>query len=276
MSDPTPHPEVLAYYDAYPEETRLTKGEFQLEFERSKEILTRALPKAPGRILDVGGAAGAYSAWLADRGYEVHLIDVSPRLVEEARQRHRAATKPIASFTVADARRLPQPDSFADAVLVMGPLYHLQERRDRMAALREAHRVAAEGGVAAVAAISRYAPSLDGLAHRHALDPRFVAIRDRGLADGRHVNDTGDATYFTTAYLHTPEGLRSEMTEAGFADVEVLGVEGPGWILPDFEERWANDALRADLLHVARTLEREPSLVGASAHLLGIGRKAAR
>jgi hypothetical protein len=63
------------------------------------------------------------------------------------------------------------------------------------------------------------------------------------------------------------------MEEAGWRRVEVLGVEGPGWILPDFEERWANEALRHDLLHVARSLEREPSIVVASAHLLGIGRK---
>ena len=265
---------MLAYYDSYAEEARLTTGTFQLEFERSKEILAGALPAPPARVLDVGGGAGAYSAWLAGRGYDVHLIDASPRLVEEARRRNKDASGPIASMNVGDARRLPQPDSFADAVLVMGPLYHLQGRDDRMAALREARRVVTDGGVVVVAAISRYAPSLDGLARRLSLDPRFVAIRERGLKDGRHVNDTGDTTYFTTAYLHPPEELRSEMEAAGFADVDILGVEGPGWILPDFEERWADDALRQDLLHVARTLERAPSIAGASAHLLGIGRNA--
>jgi ubiquinone/menaquinone biosynthesis C-methylase UbiE len=275
-SDPkefAPPPEVSDYYASYPEESRLTTGTFQLEFERSKEILSRMLPPPPARVLDVGGAAGAYSAWLAERGYEVHLIDAAPRLVELARTRNRSATKPIISLAVGDARRLPQPDGFANAVLVMGPLYHLPERADRMAALREAYRVAASDGVVAVAAISRYAPSLDGMSHRLSLDPRFVEIRDRGLRDGRHRNDTGDATYFTTAYLHPAEELKSEMEEAGWRRVEVLGVEGPGWILPDFEERWANEALRHDLLHVARSLEREPSIVGASAHLLGIGRK---
>ena len=79
--------EVAAYYETYAEESRLTEGPSRLEFERTKEILARVLPAAPARIVDVGGAAGAYSLWLADRGYEVHLVDASARLVEEARRR---------------------------------------------------------------------------------------------------------------------------------------------------------------------------------------------
>jgi ubiquinone/menaquinone biosynthesis C-methylase UbiE len=268
-----PPPEVQAYYDAYPEEARLETGTFRLEFARTKDILSRALPPPPVRIVDVGGAAGAYSAWLAERGYEVHLIDASPRLVAEARKRNAAATAPIASLSVGDARRLPRPDASAEAVLVMGPLYHLPERADRLRALREAGRVAAPGAVVIVAAISRCAPSMNGLSERLALDPRFVEIRDRGLRDGLHRNDTGDFTYFTTAYLHRPEELRREMEEASLRDVEVLGVEGPGWMLPDFDERWSDDALRRDLIHVAGALEREPSIVGASAHLLATGRR---
>jgi len=272
-NDPAPPPEVRAYYEAYPEEDRLEQGPFRLERERTKEILARVLPAAPARVLDVGGAAGVYSAWLAGLGYEVRLVDASPRLVEEARRRGAGLTKPIASFHVADARRLPVADASADAVLVMGPLYHLQEEADRAAALREAFRVLAPGGTVAAAGISRYAPSLDGLSERLTRDPRFVAIRDRGLRDGRHVNDTGDWSYFTTAYLHRPEDLLRELREAGFASVEVLGIEGPGWMLPDFEARWSDDAMRRDLLETARLLESEPAVVGASAHIMGIGRK---
>ena len=63
------------------------------------------------------------------------------------------------------------------------------------------------------------------------------------------------------------------MESAGFEGVRVLGVEGPGWTLADFDARWDDPSLRADLLDVARRLEAEPSIVGASAHLLGVGRK---
>src|SRR3954463_8974087 len=84
-------PEITAYYAAYAEESRLATGAFQLEFERTKEIFTRVLPPPPARVVDVGGAAGAYSFWLAERGYDVHLVDASPRLGGEATPRNAAA-----------------------------------------------------------------------------------------------------------------------------------------------------------------------------------------
>jgi ubiquinone/menaquinone biosynthesis C-methylase UbiE len=266
-------PEVAAYYAAYAEESRLMQGSSRLEFHRTKEILTRVLPAAPARIVDVGGAAGAYSLWLADRGYDVHLVDATPRLVEEARRRNEQAAKRIASLTVADARSLPQGDGTAAAVLVLGPLYHLTAASDRLTALREAFRVLASGGTVVAAAISRCASALDGLARKLTRDPRFVEIRNRDLADGQHRNDTERRDYFTTAYFHRPEDLRAELEAAGFADSSVLGVEGPAWLLADFDDRWDDGALRDDLLDVAGRLEAEPSIIGASAHLLGVGRK---
>jgi ubiquinone/menaquinone biosynthesis C-methylase UbiE len=231
------------------------------------------LPAAPARIVDIGGAAGSYSLWLADRGYDVHLVDASPRLVDEARRRNDRAAAPIASLTVGDARLLPQADGTAAAVLVLGPLYHLITAADRVTALREAFRVLATGGIVVAAAISRYASALDGMARRLTLDPRFVEIRNRDLAEGQHRNDTERLDYFTTAYFHRPEELRAELEAAGFAGVNIFGVEGPSWAVPDFDSQWEDPALRQELMGVARRLESEPSIVGASAHLLGIGRK---
>src|SRR5882672_7927320 len=84
-------PEVVHYYTQFREESRLETGSFQLEFERTKQLLERFLPRAPARVVDVGGGAGAYAFWLASRGYQVDLVDATPRLVEEARRRNRAS-----------------------------------------------------------------------------------------------------------------------------------------------------------------------------------------
>jgi ubiquinone/menaquinone biosynthesis C-methylase UbiE len=271
-----PPREVTAYYDCFAEETRLAMGPSRLEFERTKEILARVLPKPPARVIDVGGAAGAYSMWLAAKGYEVHLVDASTRLVEEARTLNAALRRPIASLTVADARSLPQPPRFADVMLLMGPLYHLTDALARRAALAEARRVLTPSGTIIVAAISRYASTLDGLARHLTTDPAFVKIRLRDLRTGQHRNHTNRHDYFTTAYFHRPEELQREVERAGFEQVRVLGVEGPGWMIADFDSRWAAPMSRADLLTVARALEEEPSIRGASAHLLAIGRKVDR
>jgi len=265
--------DVRAYYDRYEEETRLAGGSSQLEFERTKEILARHLPPPPARVLDVGGAAGVYSLWLASLGHEVHLVDASARLVEEAKRRSALAAKPIRSMRVGNACALEDPSESADVVMVMGPLYHLTSADEREAALAEAFRVLRYGGFVAVAAISRYASALDGLAHNLSLDPDFVAIRDQDLRDGQHRNPGNHPYYFTTAYFHMPEGLHDELEAAGFDEPRVLGVEGPGWLLSDFDERWADPAQRNVILDTARALEAEPAVIGTSAHLLGIGWK---
>jgi ubiquinone/menaquinone biosynthesis C-methylase UbiE len=265
--------EILTYYERFAEESRLSAGPSRLEFERTKDILGRVLPDPPARILDVGGAAGVYSAWLAEQGYEVHLVDASARLVNHARQVSAKLTTPMASLSVADARSLPQSDGFADAVLLMGPLYHLTTASDREAALREARRVLAASGLLVVAAISRYASTLDGLSRTLDVDPAFVRMRDRDLRDGQHRNEADRLDYFTTSYFHRPEDLQRELESARFDGVRVLGVEGPGWMVADFESRWANPERRDDLMAIARALEAEPAVLGVSAHLLGIGRK---
>jgi SAM-dependent methyltransferase len=268
-----PPREVLDYYDSYPEEVRLQQGPYRLEFERTRDILSRVLPPPPAEIVDVGGAAGAYSFPLAAAGYAVNLVDSSARLIEEARRRNAAVEHRLTSAAVGDARALPQLDACADAVLVMGPLYHLPDEEDRIAALREALRVVKPGGTVVVAAISRYASALDGLIRRLTLDPAFKRIRDRDLIDGQHRNDVSTTDYFTTAFLHRPEDLVAEMHRAGLTAVSVRGVEGPGWMLQDFDDRWEDEALRQDMLDLARKLECEPSIVGASAHLLAVGRR---
>jgi SAM-dependent methyltransferase len=271
MSETQPPREVVEYYDRYAEESRLQQGPSRLELERTQDILSRVLPPPPARVVDVGGAAGVYSAWLAARGYDVRLLDASPRLVAEARRLNATLRSPIATIDVGDARALPYDDASADAVLVMGPLYHLPSSGDRAAALGEANRVLVPRGVVAVAAISRFASALDGLARGLAADPAFVRMRDRDLVDGQHRNDTARIDYFTTAYFHQPGELRDELVHAGFRDVRVLGVEGPAWMVADFDVRWADPVLRGDMMAMGRALEAEPTVIGVSAHLLAVG-----
>lgn len=276
MTDQPPaglDPAIAAFYERTSEESRLQQGPFQLEEVRTRELIERHAPPAPATVLDIGGAAGAYAFWMAGRGYAVHLLDAAPRLVEEARRRNARAAHALASCRVGDARELPFADASAALVLLLGPLYHLVETRDRQRALREAARVLAPDGVLIAAGISRYASALDGLSRNLLGDARFASIVERDLRDGQHRNTTERIDYFTTAYFHAPDDLRAEVQHAGLAVRAVYGVEGPGWILGDFSERWGNSDHRAALLHVARLLETEPSVLGCSAHLLVVGSK---
>jgi hypothetical protein len=83
----------------------------------------------------------------------------------------------------------------------------------------------------------------------------------------------GNWDYFTPAYFHRLEELQAEVDLAGFTCRAVFALEGPGWVLSDFDDRCADPRKQEDLLRVARTLEREVSIVGLSARLLAVGTK---
>jgi ubiquinone/menaquinone biosynthesis C-methylase UbiE len=270
----TPPPEIDFHYAAGLEADRLAQGSGRLEFARTQEILRRFLPPPPAVVADVGGGPGRYACWLAGLGYEVHLYDPVPLHVAQAEEASRSQpAHPVTSCTIGDARALGRPDDSTDAVLLLGPLYHLTERADRLAALREARRVLRPGGMLVAAAISRFAAALDGLRGGYLDDPAFAAIALRDLADGQHRNPTGHPAYFTTAFFHHPDAFRQEATDAGLAGVQVLAVEGPAWLLQDFDAHWNDPGRRERLLDVVRRVEADPSLLGASAHLLAVARK---
>ena len=274
MGGPRTPDEILAFYALGLEQGRLDADYFPLERARTQELVLRHLAPPPGVILDVGGAAGAYAFWLADAGYEVHLVDPVPLHVEQALTTSNArASRGLASAQVADARSLPFADASADAVLMLGPLYHLTAREERLRALGEALRVLRPGGCVFAAAISRFASLVDGLRGALFDDPAFASVVQRDLADGQHRNDTGDARYFTTAFFHDPAELAEEIAVSGLALVDLFALEGPAATMPFFARRWADPAGRERLLALLRALETEPTLLGVSPHLLAVARR---
>jgi ubiquinone/menaquinone biosynthesis C-methylase UbiE len=266
--------EMLDHYQQFDEANRLSSGMGELERDRTRDILLRHLPQPPATVLDIGGAAGVHALWLAQQGFEVHLFDLVPHHVEQARlASERQSVCAIASCTVADARRIDRPDASSDAILLLGPLYHLTERPDRIGALREAYRLLRPGGRVFAATISRFASLIDGLARDLISDPIFVEILRSDLKTGQHLNPTGNPDYFMTTFFHSADDLRQELTEAGFQVEKLIGVEGPTAFMSHFDKSWKDPAKRSLLLDLLRTVEQEPSILGVSAHPMGIGKK---
>jgi SAM-dependent methyltransferase len=268
-------PEISAHYSMGVERDRLTTWG-RLEAERTRELLARFLPPAPAVILDVGGAEGAYALPLARAGYSVHLIDPLPAHVEAARAASDAQRgAPLASAELGDARRLSARAGSVDATLLFGPLYHLIAAADRADALAEAHRVLRPGGALLAAAISRFASTFDGMRTGAIAEAAFEAIVQGDVRDGVHRNPDiqGRPEWFTLAYFHMPDELRDEVRKAGFPDATVLAVEGAGaWTITD--ALLDDPSARAALLRAIARVEEQPSLLGASPHLMAVGTKA--
>ena len=267
-------PEFFEHYSSGYEAQRLQSGSSLIELVRTQEIVMRYLPEPPAVIFDVGGGPGIYACWLAEQGYEVHLIDVNPIHVELARQAsQRQPEAALASIEVGDARNLKRSDASADMMLMFGPLYHLTERFDRLTALREAYRVLRSEGLLIAVGISYFTSALDGMRQGFFDDPVFTRIVERDLMDGQHRNPTNNPNYFTTAYFYHPDELRTEVEESGFLHEKTLPIEGLLWLLDNVVNNFADIKQREQFMKVARLLEEEPSLLGASAHLMVVARK---
>jgi SAM-dependent methyltransferase len=268
MSGVDPHGDAMrAYYARGEERARLQDGHGRLEFERTTEILARHLPAPPARLADIGGGPGRYALWLAERGYEIEHRDLIELHVEQLSasltSEHRVST------AVGDARELALPDESVDAVLLLGPLYHLSHRADRVTALNEARRVVRPGGVVFAAAISRWAVRLDGSLRLRGY--RQIPEFERFVIDSEQsgwlppVNIDG-----FTATTHRPHELAQEVSDAGLTLIDMLGVEGPAGFFPDVDERMYDDEDRQAVLDSARALEHVPEVMGASPHLLAV------
>src|SRR5579875_798140 len=253
------------YYELGREQGRLAEPRGRLEFERTCEIVLRHLPPPPAVVADIGGGPGRYTLWLADLGYQVEHRDLMPLHVDQLREA--ASGDPRISSAVADARHLDLADGSVDAMLLLGPLYHLDRRPDRVAALAEARRVARPGAPVFAAAISRWASRMDGILRAQLY--REVPATAAGIAE---LERTGRMPPVHSSsfcgYSHRPGQLRAEVTSGGLRVVDLVGVEGPAHLLGDLAERQADPEDWQVVLETARALERVPELLGLSTHLL--------
>lgn len=261
---------VARRYDLTDEEGRLwNPGLGDLVRLRTWDIFDRFLP-ATGRIIDVGGGPGAHAAYLAERGYEVVLLDPVEKHVDLAKRRARASSAWTFEAMLGEARQLPVEDESCDIVLLMGPMYHLFEAQDRELALQEARRVLRPGGRILAEVISRFAwvldASMDGLLDEPGIFDDFVVNIETGFSQ--------DPAKFTEgefwAYLHRPEELHTELRHSGFSNIKLLAIEGFAWLLSDLVQRMETPEA---LLRAIRLTEAEPSMIGCSAHMMAVGVK---
>jgi SAM-dependent methyltransferase len=259
------------HYELGKEEPRLDEPLGAVELARTLEIAARVLPRPPAVVADIGGGPGRYALELAGRGYTVVHRDLVPLHVEQLRA---AASGPLADRIhtgTGDARNLDLDDDSVDAVLLLGPMYHLVERAERLVALREVLRVARPGAPVLASAISRWAPRLHGyLAERLYERSEFFTRLVRVVEESGRLND--DQPGWFTGYCHRPQQLREEVEEAGLVVEDLVGLEGLAFALGDLGRRLGDPTDRQVVLDCARAIEGVPELLGLSPHLLVVAR----
>lgn len=243
----------------------------RLEFETSLHFLELYLPRQ-GLVLDAGGGPGRYTMELAQQGYQMVLLDMTPANLEFAKRqmRRRKLQANIQDFVEASIVDLSLfPDESFDAVICLGgPLSHILDAGQRAVAISELLRVARQGAPVFISVIGRLSLMTSELIHfQHEIElPLFTQIRDSGDYEG----DRG----FTTCHFFLPEEFQAAFKLPDVEVLEIVGLEGIGThhnrqvnILAKNPERWKIwwETHLQTCTH--------PSVVGISEHMLLVCRR---
>ena len=262
--------DIAAFYNSDPEKEHNRLVRNQLEYDLTWRYLHQYLPPQ-GSILEVGAASGRYTLELAKRGYTVTAVDLSAALIEECRKRIVAeGVEKHVRLVVADARDLGEiTETGFDAVLLMGPLYHLIEEADRKAALKEAFSRLRARGVIFSSFLSRFGILGDLIRNVPGWIEDQAEVRSL-LASGKRPDDYPRGGF--RGYSAKVSEIAPLREAIGFETITVVGVE-PSISADDESYNKLQRKQRQLWLDLLKEIGVERSIIGASRHLLYIGRK---
>jgi S-adenosylmethionine-dependent methyltransferase len=265
---------VARYYDEDPQHEWERLDRHRTEYALTWKALDNILPPPPARILDCGGGPGRYAIELARGGFAVTLFDLSPASLRLARVKAAEAGVELEAFELGSAVDLSRFGSSSfDAVLLMGPLYHLLENSGQRQAIQECVRLIKPGGVLVTSFICRYA----GLRRLAMTDPAGIISMapfvDEIMRTGRLLPRQENSPEFIAQFTH-PNEISDLMWDAGMELRQLLGLEGLVSLIeerinqsePEVLERW---------IELNNAVAQDPTTWGGVEHLLAVAVKPA-
>jgi len=228
--------------------------------------------KAGDVVAEIGVGGGHYTEFLAQRGCLLHLVDISARLLDAVEEKLRRAgfgDRIGGRHHVSGANLEGLPAAHFDAILLMGPLYHLQSLPERQRSVAEAARVLKKGGTLLAAGINRLSYLRDLLRFKFGLASERVAFHQQYLRDGNV--DPQHAPPLGYGHLTTAGEFR-ELFASQFEELALVGVES---FTAPFQEFFRDlpAAEKEIWLDLVEQTNRSPEGIGESDHFLFVGRK---
>jgi SAM-dependent methyltransferase len=262
--------DIAAYYNHDPEREHWRLNRHQLEHDITWRYLDQYLP-SQGFILEVGAATGRYTLELAKRGYVLTAVDLSAALIEECRRSIAdEGLERQVQLVVADARDLGKvAEKDFDAALLMGPLYHLILEEDRRLALKEAFDRLRKDGIIFSSFISRYGIMGDLVKNIPNWIENQAEVRSL-LERGSRPDDSPRGGF--RGYFAKNSEIAPLHEAIGFETLTMAGVE-PAISADDDSYNKLEGEQRQLWLDLFFEMSTEMSIIGASRHLLYIGKK---
>lgn len=260
---------VVESYENYKEENRLTTNNARkIEFITTTKVLSEHI-KANSKILDCAAGTGIYAFWLANQDHDVTATDITPRHIAMINQQLEA-TKQSMRTAVMDATDLSVfEDETFDAVLNMGPFYHLLTEAQREKCLWECLRVLKKGGILVTAYIPRFYVF------------QYVAMSDEKYLDAalaKQLVETGvlkhddEKCFWTDTYYSSKEEMEALYTAHNVHIIDHFAQDGLAPLLSQKVDSWSDEQFKI-WCDYHYSICREPSLLGSSNHVIIIGRK---
>ena len=263
---------IIDFYNKASEETRLESGMGFFEFERIKSLIERHINNKNSTIIDVGGGTGKYSEWLANKGHTVRLLEPVEKHIKLANKRSKALNNPF-SVTLGESCHLPFDNEIADLVILHGPLYHLQEKEDRLKTIAEAKRVLKKGGIVLGFAINSSASTVAGLMQGLVHSKPFLEMCIAELTTGIHNPPKEFPWLLANGYYHKPEELKAEFSSQNLKIKNLLAVEGMIWLDKEYFANMLNPKKKKNLVQLLETTETDESVLAFSPHMMIVGEK---
>ena len=132
------------YYSHFNEDNRLKTRHGQVEFLTNIKYIEKYLKNDKTKnILDVGAGTGAYSIYLANKGYEVTAVELVEHNIEIFQKKN--SNVKIHQGNALDLSMF-KDESFS-VTLLFGPMYHLLSEEEKLQALKEAKNMTKKDGL---------------------------------------------------------------------------------------------------------------------------------
>jgi 2-polyprenyl-3-methyl-5-hydroxy-6-metoxy-1,4-benzoquinol methylase len=237
--------DVINYYLSHYNEVSRHSDPFGIIQEtRTKELISRYLLHNGMSILDVGGANGIYSFFLADLGHKVSLLDIAPNHIEQAIEIDSKRTKKLHHIILGDVQTFDSKDEY-DIIILHGPLYHIVEREKRINVLRKMKNILAPNGSILGFAINRYAGYFYGVRTGAILDEEYRKSIQKETKTGIRQKTPG-------WYFHKPIEIKQEYKEAGLKITSLKSVATQIWMLPNIDTKIRNPDEMKIILDLAK------------------------
>ncbi len=252
------------------ESVRLTKHA-SIEFALTTRYLNKMIPDG-SIVVDVGVGTGHYAELLAKRGCTIYLVDLSQRLLEAAHTRLKNChcdRQILGIYNISATNLNPLKAGVCDAVLLLGPLYHLCSLEERKLAVAEVARILKPDGIIFAAGINRLAYFREQFRSHSQQGLSRQKFHQQFLKDGN--SDPVNTPPLGYAHLTNSEEFLQLFT-ASFEQITLIGVESFTAPFPTTGNTLSQRELEAwiDLVEATGTT---PEGLGMSDHFLYIGRR---